>query len=505
MKPEDESKLSRSERRRIKRQQRERERAEKLGQPTRAEPRPPPYVPPDEEIDENRGIIGRIYDALYGPFQARPRKLYRVLAIDGGGIRGLVPARVLEDIERRMGKPIHECFDLIVGTSTGAILAAGFACPHPDHPGKARFTASEIVQNYRDLGKVVFPPGIWQSVRQTVRRKYSSDPLRQTFERMYGKATVQDGLTGLLLLAGDTERRRHLFMRHKGPGIPNDPEDLNFRLSDAVLGAGAAPTFFEPAKVFSIPRTPGEEPRRYSLLDAAIYANNPALHGFMQAWQNKDEKSEVLVVSIGTGYSKKPYLNEDLARYMLIDWVNPSKGVPLIAMAEDSQSSSSIEMMQKALGNRFIRIEEDINSEKLPAAKRPSLSIDDASPANMGRIEAFADFVLAEQNAKIEALCDMLKDDMRTYPRQSARPPEKRRRRFLPNDDAPHPVPGGTNGAANGGTAPPGSSGNGNSNGGGGAPCFRLPPRNASLLDSSALRSPGARPLPGWTGPSPPR
>jgi len=71
---------------------------------------------------------------------------YRVLAVDGGGIRGLIAARVLKEIETRMHRPIAEMFDLVAGTSTGGILALGLTKPDPS--GRPRFTADDMCDLY---------------------------------------------------------------------------------------------------------------------------------------------------------------------------------------------------------------------------------------------------------------------------------------------------------------------------------------------------------------------
>ena len=73
-----------------------------------------------------------------------PARIRRVLSIDGGGIRGIIPAMVIAHIEKRMGKPAYELFDLMVGTSTGGILALGLAHPGPGKP--AQFSARRVVR-----------------------------------------------------------------------------------------------------------------------------------------------------------------------------------------------------------------------------------------------------------------------------------------------------------------------------------------------------------------------
>lgn len=77
---------------------------------------------------------------------------FKILSLDGGGIRGVITARILQEVERQIqqqqGKSLHEYFDLIAGTSTGSILTAGIA---------AKKNSSELVQLYQEQGKQIFP------------------------------------------------------------------------------------------------------------------------------------------------------------------------------------------------------------------------------------------------------------------------------------------------------------------------------------------------------------
>src|SRR5215212_8478492 len=82
--------------------------------------------------------------------------IVRILAIDGGGIRGLIPAVVLADLERRTGRRIAELFDLIAGTSTGGILACGLTRPAPDGTGGPAFSAADLIGLYESEGPEIF-------------------------------------------------------------------------------------------------------------------------------------------------------------------------------------------------------------------------------------------------------------------------------------------------------------------------------------------------------------
>ena len=88
---------------------------------------------------------------------------YWVLALDGGGIRGLIPAHVLKEIETHTGRPISEMFDLIAGTSTGGILALGLT--KPGQHGKPQFTANDMCDLYLNEGTSIFPHSTFQEVK----------------------------------------------------------------------------------------------------------------------------------------------------------------------------------------------------------------------------------------------------------------------------------------------------------------------------------------------------
>jgi patatin-like phospholipase/acyl hydrolase len=79
----------------------------------------------------------------------------KILSIDGGGIRGVIPATVLDHIEKTVGRPIAELFDVIAGTSTGGLIALGLTCP--GDAGRPKFTAEEIVSIYVDDGARILP------------------------------------------------------------------------------------------------------------------------------------------------------------------------------------------------------------------------------------------------------------------------------------------------------------------------------------------------------------
>ena len=87
----------------------------------------------------------------------------KVLSIDGGGIRGIIPSLVLDYLERESGKPISELFDLCVGTSSGGIIALGLA--QADAAGAPKYSARDLADFFENSGDKIFERTIWRNIR----------------------------------------------------------------------------------------------------------------------------------------------------------------------------------------------------------------------------------------------------------------------------------------------------------------------------------------------------
>jgi patatin-like phospholipase/acyl hydrolase len=94
----------------------------------------------------------------------RKRKLIRILSLDGGGIRGIIPALILQELEKKLGgkKHLTQCFDMMSGTSTGGIIVLLLNTPDAQH--KPKYWASDVVSLYRTMGSHVFHQSWWQYI-----------------------------------------------------------------------------------------------------------------------------------------------------------------------------------------------------------------------------------------------------------------------------------------------------------------------------------------------------
>ena len=195
----------------------------------------------------------------------------RILAIDGGGIRGLIPAVVCQKIEEWSKNRIHELFDLIAGTSTGGILALGLASPPNGTAagGLADFYKSrgpEIFSNPRRLTSYLKGP------------KYDNARLKSALSEQFGELKLSQAKVDVHITGYDIGLRRPIYFT-RSQARANTDDDFSMR--DIAVATSAAPTYFKPAKV-----------GRHSVIDGGLAlpnARNLVLNNyfrFVHTWQH---------------------------------------------------------------------------------------------------------------------------------------------------------------------------------------------------------------------------
>ena len=224
----------------------------------------------------------------------------KLLAIDGGGIRGIYASHVLECIQSKFNTELSSEFDLIAGTSTGSIIAAAIAFGIPI----ARVTAF-----YREKGPSIFKPKKL-SFGGTVAPRYSSESLRVALVSVFGNTKIADAQTRLVIPATDIGNGGvHVF---KSAYDERFVRDRTVKVVDAVLASCSAPSYFAPARVGP-----------YQLSDGGLWANNPSLVAVTEALTRLGaERSTIRLLSIGTGIGKNYYSlsNADKKWGFLTDW-----------------------------------------------------------------------------------------------------------------------------------------------------------------------------------------
>ena len=200
----------------------------------------------------------------------------RVLAIDGGGIRGIIPALVLAELEDRTGHRAADLFDLVAGTSTGGILAAALTRPGgeggPGQDAHPRYSARDLLGLYEAEGPEIFDRSLLKRIRSVdgwLDERYDDAGLEAALRRYLDGTRLSDALTDVLITAYEIERREAFFFRSARARA--DPT-YDFTLADACRATAAAPTYFEPARVGDLA---GDA--TYALVDGGVFATNPVL------------------------------------------------------------------------------------------------------------------------------------------------------------------------------------------------------------------------------------
>jgi patatin-like phospholipase/acyl hydrolase len=311
--------------------------------------------------------------------------LVKVLAIDGGGIRGIVPAMVLAEIERVTDKSIALLFDLIVGTSTGGVIALGLTMR--DVNGSPRYTAENLVKLYEDHGKRIFSRSLLRTIIHINRAfgaKYSSRGLESVLRDYFRAARLKDALADVLIPSYEIKERNPLLFSSRQARM--DPE-RDFPLVEVARATTAAPTYFAPARIRK-----SRSGRFHVLVDGGVYANNPAMCAFAEARFLYPDK-EILLVSLGTGDFRESLPYTTLGRWGVAGWARSILGVVF-----DGVSWVVDDQLGKIAGrNRYYRFQYELS--------RGWRALDNASPANIRVLKQRARRLLQSEKRDIKAVC----------------------------------------------------------------------------------------------------
>ncbi len=288
----------------------------------------------------------------------------KVLAIDGGGIRGLIPALVVAEIERRTGRAMATMVDLIAGTSTGGIIACGLAKPDP-------LSGDEVAAIYEQDGPSIFDRSALQIITSAngyLDERYDSKGLVDALRRHLGDTRLSEATTQVLMTVYDVEARQALLLR-------SDADDVS--MVDAAHATSAAPTYFEPVRLGA--RT---------LIDGGVFAINPAVFAYAEA-------APELLLSLGTGSHTRRLPYDDVKDWGRLEWAEP-----IIDVVFDGSADAVDTQLQALAGDRYVRLQTRL--------EEASDDLDDASEDNLAALRREAERLIEARDADIERVCEML-------------------------------------------------------------------------------------------------
>jgi uncharacterized protein len=312
----------------------------------------------------------------------------KALCIDGGGIRGLIPALVLAELERRTGRRTAELVDFVAGTSTGGILACGLTRAGGD--GRPLYSAEELAGIYVEEGPQIFRRSLLKrifSVEGWVDERYEDDGLNAALERYLGDAVLSDALTDVLVTAYDVGDRFAFFFRS---ARARGDRTYDFPLTQVARATSAAPAYFEPTEVTDVAGA-----RTYPLIDGGVYAVNPSMCAYADVVRAGRAGELELMLSLGTGEHTRAYRFEQVRWWGQLEWARP-----LLDMVFDGVADTIDFEAAALMGDRYIRLQTELDVA--------SDDFDDASEENLAALRAEAERLIAASEAEIERACAIL-------------------------------------------------------------------------------------------------
>ena len=338
----------------------------------------------------------------------------RVLTIEGGGVRGIIPTRLLAALESLAEAPIVELFDVLVGTSTGGMLALGLVMPGED--GRPAYPARNVGDIYASHGQTIFPKSAYSLPRslQEAREwwasassnaaifgfnpdagnaRYSPDGIAEAFESYFGDHRLSEALVDVVVTSYDLQTKSPVLFRSREAKL--DP-DNDLLMRDAARATSAAPTYFPPLEM----EWEGVENRL--LVDGGVYAKNPAVIGYIEGVTRAREQglsdSDVMVVSLGTG---RPERTQALTYKEFVgrSWLKLAEDV--FRAAEDGQAALHDQVLSTLIGDHYWRFQTVL-------AETASYAMDDVSDENVEALKHLGDQLVGERLDDLSALAKKL-------------------------------------------------------------------------------------------------
>ncbi len=329
---------------------------------------------------------------------------FRILSLDGGGIRGVMPARILQKVEQQLGSPLKDHFDLIAGTSTGSILAVGIAL------GKS---PEELLNLYLEKGLQIFP---YQSLFSPKRLplifqyglsapKFSDEGLIKALKDQFGEKKLTDitpepekliDSLKVLIPSYDTIGRNPVVFK----SWFHERWYAKVPLWEICLSSASAPTYFPAHRI-------EQDGQVYSLIDGGVCANNPVscavAEGIRLLRDSSDRPlgdliDQIKVISIGTGDPASAIPWEKVRGWGLVQW-----GLRIADVFMDAPPDIHRYVAEQIMGvtnqdneSKYIRLQ-------LPL-QDPLLAMDDARETNLQALLKKTDTYIKEVEGNLEKI-----------------------------------------------------------------------------------------------------
>jgi len=306
-------------------------------------------------------------------------RIVRILSIDAGGVRAIVPSVVLNHMERQAGKPINELFDLIVGTSTGGLLALALTKPNGANSLAPQYAASDMVRFFEEHARGIYPQNGFMD--GWLRPKYDRKSMDKTLEDLLGDYRLKQSLTNVAITGYDTEAKLPLMFKS---WLAKNIETFDLSAKEVARAACSIPTYFEPVHI-------NRNEHFKSMVDGSVFASNPSLAAYCEAMSIfANEPCDYLMVSLGTGRCSRGLTFDNIRTWGQFHWMKE-----IVSVYADSNIDSIDQQMHSVLPiaadgrQRYFRIQQNIFDENIGI-------MDNASEKNILGLKNFAQEMIAD-------------------------------------------------------------------------------------------------------------
>ncbi|MEL6164134.1 MAG: patatin-like phospholipase family protein [Cyanobacteria bacterium J06641_2] len=321
---------------------------------------------------------------------------FHILALDGGGVRGLVTAIILERLEQKLqeqnpNKPMQDYFDVIAGTSTGSLIACAVSLG---------LSASEIKDFYLHNSQIIFPPIriIVHTLLNWIRLGsshpiYSDEGLKMVLKYIFGNCKFGELTKPTIVTSYDTYNRQAIVFKNTKIAHQDIPVWEICRASSAApVGFPGYEMTHKPfledlrSKGYAIPNKRG-----IPLIDGGVFANNPALcaiaerlrwnhdlpdnHKWNALIPDNIYQKDMIVASFGTGQHVKKIGPRQVKRWGALEWLSPHHDLPLLDVLFDGAGDAVCYIAEQIIGKSYFRFQPHF-AENIPTFSAKKENID---------------------------------------------------------------------------------------------------------------------------------
>lgn len=321
------------------------------------------------------------------------RRPLRVLSIDGGGNRGLIPALWLQQVQKLLGHDVTDHFDVFVGTSTGGVIIAGLNIPDERMEVVSQAYGFEnpidgLVDLYQTRGADIFAP----RSRFSIGAKYNHEGLEEILDFFFSDTLMSQLKKPTMVLTYDVGQDNPVLVSSHPTLIDHSMMNyVGYRVKHALRGTSAAPTYFDPAYFKDL------KGDTHVMADGGVYANNPCLAGLVYALQlfPTYKMHDIEIVSLSTGWKPTAMDADSVKSWGKIRWAPE-----IVPMTMSGSSAAAHAIMSELPVRDYYRVEVGLTG---------SPAMDDISQKNIASLARDAERTFHPTNERFRDFMEKLR------------------------------------------------------------------------------------------------